>query len=65
MLPIDEVKELLDLDELPDETRVGYQTLSGFVMYELGTIPKEGQAFDWDKYRFEVVDMNAGAWIKS
>ena len=58
MLPIDEVKELLDLDELPDESRVGYQTLSGFVMYMLGSIPKEGQSFDWADYRFEIVDMD-------
>lgn len=58
MLPIDEVKELLDLNELPDESRVGYQTLSGFVMYVLGSIPKEGQSFDWADYRFEIVDMD-------
>lgn len=58
MLPVDEIKELLDLDELPDEARAGYQTLSGFVMNQLGSIPKVGQVFTWDKYRFEVVDMD-------
>ncbi|HOG58698.1 MAG TPA: hemolysin family protein [Anaerolineaceae bacterium] len=58
MLPIDEIKELLDFDELPDEGRAGYQTLSGFVMNQLGSIPRVGQTFTWDTYRFEVVDMD-------
>jgi putative hemolysin len=58
MLPIDEIKELLDFDELPDEGRAGYQTLSGFVMNQLGSIPRVGQTFIWDTYRFEVVDMD-------
>ncbi|MEL7645554.1 MAG: transporter associated domain-containing protein, partial [Anaerolineaceae bacterium] len=58
MLPVDEIKELLDLDELPEEERAGYQTLSGFVMNQMGSIPKVGQAFTWEKYRFEIVDMD-------
>jgi len=58
MLPVDEIKELLDLDDLPEEERAGYQTLSGFVMNQMGSIPKVGQAFTWEKYRFEIVDMD-------
>ena len=58
MLPVDEIKELLDLDELPDEARAGYQTLSGFVMNQLGSIPRVGQVFTWENYRFEIVDMD-------
>ena len=51
-------QSLLDFDELPDEGRAGYQTLSGFVMNQLGSIPRVGQTFTWDTYRFEVVDMD-------
>lgn len=58
LLPIDELKEKLDLDDLPDESRAGYRTLSGFVMNQLGAIPRIGQSFIWDKLRFEVVDMD-------
>lgn len=58
LLPIDELKEKLDLDDLPDESRAGYRTLSGFVMNQLGAIPKIGQSFVWDNLRFEVVDMD-------
>lgn len=58
LLPIDELKDKLDLDELPEESKAGYQTLSGFVMNQLGAIPRVGQSFTWDKLRFEVVDMD-------
>ncbi|HWQ45216.1 MAG TPA: hemolysin family protein [Longilinea sp.] len=58
LLPIDELKELIELDDLPDETRVGYQTVGGLVMSQLGTIPTAGQHFEWYGFRFEVVDMD-------
>jgi len=58
MLPIDEFKDLLDLPALPGEDRIGYQTLAGFVIHQLGTIPAAGASFSWNRYRFEVVDMD-------
>lgn len=58
MIPIDELKEILSINVLPEEERAGFTTLSGFVMSQLGVIPKTGQVFVWDKYRFEVVDMD-------
>jgi len=58
LIVIDELKEILDIDEFPEEERAGYQTLSGFVMSQLGSIPKAGEFFDWEKFRFEVVDMD-------
>ena len=58
LIPIDELKEIMDVDELPEEDKAGFQTLSGFVMNQLGSIPKTGAVFDWDHWRFEVVDMD-------
>lgn len=58
LLKVDELKDLLELDELPDEERAGYQTLGGLVMSQLGAIPVSGQSFDWRGLRFEVVDMD-------
>jgi len=58
LMAIDDLKDLLDLDELPDEERVGYQTLGGMVMSRLSAIPVVGQAFDWKNWHFEVVDMD-------
>jgi putative hemolysin len=58
LLKVDELKDLLELAELPDEERAGYQTLGGLVMSQLGAIPIAGQSFDWQGLRFEVVDMD-------
>lgn len=57
LMPIRDFKEQFHLAELPDEDS-GFETLGGFVMHQLGTIPKEGQAFEWNNARFEVVDMD-------
>ena len=48
----------MDVDELPEEDKAGFQTLSGFVMNQLGRIPKTGSLFEWSHWRFEVVDMD-------
>lgn len=58
MLQIDEFKEILALDDLPGENRAGYQTLGGFIMAHLGNIPSTGQHFEWNNWRFEILDMD-------
>jgi putative hemolysin len=57
-LQIDEMKDILDLDDLPDEDHAGFSTLGGFMMNQLGEIPTTGQHFEWDGFRFEVMDMD-------
>jgi len=58
LLPIDEFKDLLDLDLLPEEDKVGFQTAGGFVMNQMGSIPHAGQSFQWQDLHFEVLDMD-------
>jgi putative hemolysin len=58
MLSVDELKEFLNLDELPDEKLADYQTLGGFMMTMLGRIPAPADHFSWDNFIFEVVDMD-------
>ena len=58
LLPIDEFKELFDLDYLPEEGKVGFQTVGGFVMNQIGSIPTAGQSFTWEDLHFEVLDMD-------
>jgi putative hemolysin len=58
LLAVDQLKEILDVDELPDQERAGYQTLGGLVMSQIGEIPSTGNSFDWKGFRFEVVDMD-------
>jgi len=58
LLDIVELKDILGVDELPDEDRIGYQTLGGFVMSQLGVIPTSGANFEWNGTRFEILDMD-------
>jgi putative hemolysin len=57
-LAINELKTILSLGELPQEAAADYQTLGGLVMTQFGRIPTAGDHFDWDGWRFEVVDMD-------
>lgn len=58
MLPIDELKELIEIDNLPEEDKVGYKTLSGLVMNQLGRIPAVGDTINVEEFAFEVVEMD-------
>ena len=58
LIVIDQLKDILDLSDMPGEERAAYQTLSGFVMSQLGRIPKTGAKFTYEDYIFEVVDMD-------
>lgn len=58
LLPVDELKDLLDVETLPDEDLVGYQTAGGFVLSQLGHIPAPADHFEWNQLRFEVMDMD-------
>ncbi len=56
MLEVDEFKELFEFTVLPHEDE--YETLSGFVMTSLGRVPQSAEHFEWNGYRFEVMDMD-------
>jgi putative hemolysin len=58
LLNIDRLKEILEMDTLPDEESGRYHTVSGFMMTQLGGIPAVGQHFEWKSFRFEVLDMD-------
>lgn len=53
-----DVRELLEIDELPGEEEGDYETLGGFVMASLQHIPAAGDLVSWAGWRFEVVDMD-------
>jgi putative hemolysin len=59
MLHIDETKTSLGIeDDLPGEDENRYSTLGGFILHQLGHIPREGDKFQWDRFEFEVLDMD-------
>lgn len=63
MLPADELRALMFGPEnseatLPKEDETTFETLGGFILAYLGRIPATGDTFAFDRYRFEVVDMD-------
>ena len=58
MLPVEALKQRLDLKQLPGEERSEYHTLAGFVLRHLGRIPVAGEHFAWNGLHFEVMDMD-------
>ena len=57
MIPIDEIRETVNLKEFDFED-ADYSTLAGFILYKLSEIPKEGDHFETEGYRFEIIDMD-------
>lgn len=57
-LPVHELKDLMNVTVLPHEDRTSFQTLAGFIMTHLGRIPRTGEWFTFDRFRFEIVDMD-------
>ncbi len=58
MIATDELKDTLELDELPEEDRGQYHTLNGMLMMLLGRIPRTGDKTHWGGWELEVVDMD-------
>ncbi len=58
LLAVDEFREIFHIGKLPGEERGAYHTLGGFVMAQLGRIPALGDRFEWNRLRFEVMDMD-------
>lgn len=58
MLQIDQFKQMFGFGELPEEEEVNFQTVGGFVINQIGSIPEAGEYFEWNGVRLEVVDMD-------
>jgi putative hemolysin len=58
LIPVPELKDRLEIKELPEEDRGRYNTLAGMIMLLLGHLPKTTDAVEWEGWRFEVVDLD-------
>lgn len=57
LIPVHELKDRLDLRDLPEEDRGRYNTLAGMIMLLLGRVPVTADSVDWENWRFQVVEM--------
>ncbi|MBV8327608.1 hemolysin family protein [Chryseobacterium sp.] len=55
--PLDEINEHLP-KKLPLSEESEYNSLAGFILYELEEIPQENQEFELDHYHFKILKMN-------
>jgi putative hemolysin len=58
LIPAPELKDRLDIKELPDEERGRYNTLAGMIMLLLGRVPRTADSVQWAGWTFEVVDLD-------
>jgi putative hemolysin len=56
MMSVDDVERVLDVKGLGEGG--DFNTVAGFVLHHLGRIPEAGEHFDWNGWRFEVVDLD-------
>lgn len=58
LIPVDNFKEIFNIESLEGEEEEGFQTISGFIMMMLEKIPRSGDKFESDGITYEVVDMD-------
>jgi putative hemolysin len=58
MLSIPDLREILDLTAAEADELDEFETLGGFVMGVTGRVPETGERFEWNGWRFEVIDMD-------
>ncbi|WEX74238.1 hemolysin family protein [Sinorhizobium numidicum] len=56
MMSAHDAFDRLRLDERPQDG--GYHTIAGFALHVLGHLPDIGESFEFDGWRFEIVDMD-------
>ncbi len=55
-IPVPELKDRLELDEVPEEERGRYHTLSGMMMLLTGRMPRVGDTAIWEGWKLEVAN---------
>ncbi len=58
IIAIHELKDTLELKEVPEEDQGRYNTLAGMMMFLLQRVPKTGDKVVWGGWCFEVADMD-------
>ena len=57
LIPNEILKDLLHIEQLPEEDTDTYNTLSGLMMLQLGRIPQTGDVMSCAEWQFEIITM--------
>jgi putative hemolysin len=55
---LDDLRDLLQIAQLPHENEQDFRTAAGMVMAHFGRIPQVGEHFSFADFRFEVIDLD-------
>jgi putative hemolysin len=58
LIPILELKDRLNLKSVPEEHKGRYNTLSGMMMWLIGSVPRTCDIVEWEGWRLEVIDLD-------
>ena len=58
LIPVPELKDTLELKNVPEEDKGLYHTLSGLMMWLLGRMPRTGDIMTWESWSLEIVDLD-------
>jgi len=58
LIPIPELKDRLNLKSVPEEQKGKYNTLSGMMMWLIGSVPRTCDVVEWEGWRLEVIDLD-------
>jgi putative hemolysin len=58
MVTMEELGEAFESLDLPHAEERDYDTLGGFVIHQIGSVPVTGQKFSWQGWHFEIIDMD-------
>ena len=58
LIPILELKDRLNLKSVPEEHKGRYNTLSGMMMWLIGSVPRTCDVVEWEGWRLEVIDLD-------
>jgi putative hemolysin len=57
-MTVERFSDMFDVEELPGSETGGFHTIGGFVMHQLGRVPRVADHFECNGMRFEVLDMD-------
>ncbi len=58
LVSVSEFKEFFNVKKIPEDKTGSFQTVGGFVMDMMDKIPVPGDNFEWERFYFEVMDMD-------
>ncbi len=58
LTPISSIEDLLKVEIVAAFEEVDFDTLAGFLLMHFKAIPEAGDKMEWDKFRFEIMDMD-------